>query len=54
MALKSAEMAGLNVGGSGGSGSVFEWPASGSTWCKSGPNDSLFQYQPGSGPTPTP
>ena len=53
MALKSAQMAGLNVGGSGGSGSIFELAGKWLDLVKTGPNDSQFQYQPGTGATPT-
>ena len=53
MALKSAQMAGLNVGGSGGSGSIFELAGKWLDLVKTGPYDSQFQYQPGSGATPT-
>ncbi|MGO8690707.1 MAG: prenyltransferase/squalene oxidase repeat-containing protein [Thermoguttaceae bacterium] len=53
MALKSAQMAGLNVGGSGGSGSIFDLAGKWLDLVKTGPNDSQFQYQPGSGATPT-
>jgi hypothetical protein len=53
MALKSAQMAGLNVGGSGGTGSIFDSAGKWLDLVKTGPNDSQFQYQPGSGATPT-
>jgi hypothetical protein len=49
MALKSAQMAGLNVGGSSGGGAAF---AGGSKWLDSvavGSNGSQFCYQPGTG-----
>ena len=52
MALKSAQMVGLNVGGSGGTGSAFELAGKWLDLVKTGPNDSQFQYQPGTGATP--
>ena len=45
-------MAGLNVGGSG-AGSVFDRAGRWLDRVKTGPNGSQFQYQPGTGPTPT-
>ena len=50
MALKSAHMAGLNTGGSG-SGNIFELAGKWLDLVKCGPNDSLFQYMPGNGPS---
>ena len=50
MALKSAQMAGLDTGS--GSGSAFNLAAKWLDLVKTGPNDSQFQYQPGSGATP--
>jgi hypothetical protein len=52
MALKAAMMAGLNTGGSAGAGSVFESAGKWLDLVKTGPNDSQFQYQPGTGATP--
>jgi hypothetical protein len=52
MALKSAQMAGLNVGGSGGSGSIFDLAGKWLDAVKTGPNGSQFRAQPGSAATP--
>ena len=49
---EDAQMAGLNVGGTGGSGSIFELAGKWLDLVKTGPYDSQFQYQPGSGATP--
>ncbi len=51
MALHSAQLAGLKVGGPGAAPleSAGKWL----DLVKTGPNDSQFQYQPGTGPTPT-
>ena len=48
MALKSAHMAGLDVGGSYGLEAVGKW----FDLVKSGPNNSNFSYQPSGGATP--
>jgi hypothetical protein len=53
MALKSAQLAGLKVGGAGAAdGSALEKAGKWLDLVKTGPNDSQFQYQPGSGATP--
>ena len=49
MALKSAQLAGLNVGG----GAALEKAGKWLDLVKVGPHDSQFQYQPGTGTTPT-
>ncbi|MGA2620674.1 MAG: prenyltransferase/squalene oxidase repeat-containing protein [Thermoguttaceae bacterium] len=53
MALKSAIMAGLNVGGSGGGGASFNGASKWLDSVQSGANNSLYAYQPGSGPQNT-
>jgi hypothetical protein len=52
MALKSAAMAGLNVGGAGAD-SVFDLAGKWLDLVQTGPHGGQFQYQPGTGPTPT-
>jgi hypothetical protein len=47
MALKGAQMAGLTVGGTSGTASVFDLAGKWLDRVKTGPNDSQFQYQPG-------
>ncbi len=54
MALKSAQLAGLKVdGGAGAGGSALEKAGKWLDLVKTGPHDSQFQYQPGTGATPT-
>ena len=52
MALNSAQLAGLKWGGRR-SGSALEMAGKWLDLVKTGPNDSQFQYQPGTGATPT-
>ncbi|MGA2616412.1 MAG: prenyltransferase/squalene oxidase repeat-containing protein [Thermoguttaceae bacterium] len=53
MALKSALMAGLSVGGSGGGGAAFHGASKWLDSVQSGPHNSQYAYQPGSGPQNT-
>ncbi len=53
MALKSALMAGLSVGGSGGGDAAFKGAAKWLDSVQSGPNNSQYAYQPGTGPQST-
>ena len=47
MALKNAQMAGLNVGGGGSSNSIFELAGKWLDWSRRAPTTASSMYQPG-------